>query len=364
MCIVLATTAHPSYALIIIDNRDEFILRPTSRPHWWTSHHQSILSARDLQRAEQGTWLGITKTGNFAVLTNFRETNTHDTAHPVQGMKSRGGMVTAWLTSKGESTEQFVHQLLEGEGVKGVGGFSLVCGKLRKQKGKEPQLEPLAIISNRAGTPDDVPWIGAQRGEVYGLSNTSYDDPITWPKVSMGKEKILQVVQEAVETGISEEELVNKLYGILDTDTLPKQAPDQDFEDYIFQLRHSIFIPMIGHANPLQNIPKADAIASAIPETLTNGNGSSSEAELKQEEAPDPETSNGTSGLYGTQRQTIILVDWEGNVMFRERSLYDEKGRPIARREGDMTFEFQIEGWEGTECKEKNDVFERERAIS
>jgi len=36
MCIAIATTAHPDYALIVADNRDEFISRPTSQPHWWT----------------------------------------------------------------------------------------------------------------------------------------------------------------------------------------------------------------------------------------------------------------------------------------------------------------------------------------
>lgn len=42
MCIVLLTTAHPKYALIVLDNRDEFILRPTSRPHWWTTKASTI----------------------------------------------------------------------------------------------------------------------------------------------------------------------------------------------------------------------------------------------------------------------------------------------------------------------------------
>jgi len=348
MCIVLATTAHPSYAVIVLDNRDEFILRPTSRPHWWTLHHQEILSARDLQREEQGTWLGITKTGNFAVLTNYSETNTHDEEHPVRGTRSRGGMVTAWLSAHNdESTEEFVHRLLAGEGVKGVGGFSLVCGKLRKRKDSSGELEPVAIISNRAGSPDDVPWMAEKRGEVYGLSNTCYDDPITWPKVEMGKEKLLKVVEEAVETNIGEEELVDKLYGILDTNTLPTQD-GQAFEQYIWQLRNSIFIPSIGEATPPQNTPEADQIAAAKP--TANGHAAdviNAEIELKAEERPDPETSNGMTGAYGTQRQTIILVDWDGNVKFLERSLWDAKGTPVERGTGDMKFEFQIEGWNG-----------------
>jgi uncharacterized protein with NRDE domain len=349
MCIALVTTAHPSYSLIILDNRDEFILRPTSRPHWWSAHHQEILSARDLQRAEQGTWLGITKTGNFAVLTNYREADTHNADHPVQGLRSRGSMVTAWLQSpEDETTETFIHHLLEGEGVKGVGGFSLVCGKLRKRKDADEEIEPLAIISNRSGSPDDVPWIAEKRGEVYGLSNTSYDDPITWPKVKMGKEKVLEAVEEVVEAGLGEDELVERLYTVLDTDTLPKQE-GQDFEEYLYHLRKSIFIPSIGQETP-QEIPRADEIATAITQATTNGimltNGNS-EIGLKAVETPCPETNTGMSGIYGTQRQTIILVDWEGNVTFRERSLYDEKGRPIERGSADMKFEFKMEGWNG-----------------
>ncbi|KAF4636300.1 hypothetical protein G7Y89_g1773 [Cudoniella acicularis] len=344
MCIVLVTTAHPSYSIIILDNRDEFILRPTSRPHWWSSHHQQILSARDLQRAEQGTWLGITRTGNFAVLTNYRETEFHDADHPIQGTRSRGGMVTAWLTSPDdESTEHFVHRLLEGEGVKGVGGFSLLCGKLRKDKTTQHELEPLAIISNRSGSPDDVPWVAERRGEVYGLSNTHYDDPEIWPKVKIGKEKVLEVVDEVVEARLGEEDLVNKLYAVLDMDTLPEQD-GQDFEEYIYHLRKSIFIPSIGNANPPKTIPEADAVASAKQEAVVDAI-EEAEKELKAEETPDQ--GNGMTGIYGTQRQTIILVDWEGNVTFRERSLWDEKGNPIPRGQGDMKFEFQIEGWNG-----------------
>ncbi|KAL5315460.1 hypothetical protein ACEPPN_016328 [Leptodophora sp. 'Broadleaf-Isolate-01'] len=351
MCIVITTTAHPSYALIILDNRDEFITRPTSRPHWWTSNHQDILSARDLQRAEQGTWLGITKTGNFAVLTNYRETDTNDAEHPIQGTRSRGGMVTAWLTAAvDESTPEFVQRLMAGDGVKGVGGFSLLCGKLRKRKDADHELEPLAIISNRCETPGHVPWIGERRGEVYGLSNTSFSDPDVWPKVQMGREKVLQAVEEVVAADLGEEDLVTKLYAVLDTDTLPEND-GKEFEEYIYELRKSIFIPSIGSATPTQESPKADIISAADPHVNGVANGLSlaktDKSELKQEERPDPVTPSAMTGIYGTQRQTIILVDWEGKVTFRERSLWDAKGNPIERGKGDMKFEFNIDGWNG-----------------
>jgi uncharacterized protein with NRDE domain len=350
MCIVLLTTAHPSYALIVLDNRDEFICRPTSRPHWWKANNQEILSARDLQREEQGTWLGITKSGSFAVLTNYRETDTADTDHPVQGTRSRGGMVTAWLAGPvEETTQEFVHRLLDDGSVKGVGGFSLVCGKLRKRTNLAGGLEPLAIVSNRSGSPDDVPWLLEKRGVVHGLSNTSYDDPITWPKITIGQEKLLQAVKDVTEGGLGKEEMVEKLYTVLDTDTLPEQN-GQGFEDYIYQLRKSVFIPPIGQDTALPDIRKTDQFVldgSGNKPTMHDlaGEHSSSGSELREEERPDAATNNCMSGKYGTQRQTILLVDWDGHVTFFERSLWDARGNPIERGKGDMKFEFQIEGW-------------------
>ncbi|RFU36229.1 hypothetical protein B7463_g4, partial [Scytalidium lignicola] len=355
MCIVLLTTAHPSYALIVCDNRDEFILRPTSRPHWWTAESQKILSSRDLQRAEQGTWLGITDKGNFSVLTNYRETDTHDESHPVQGQRSRGGMVTAWLTSpEEESIQQFVHRLLEGEGVKGVGGFSVICGKLRKKnKGEQPQIEPLAVISNRSGTADEVPWIAGERGLVYGLSNTSYDDPETWPKVELGKEKLMEAVNEDIQLGLGKEALIEKIFSVLDTNTLPDYQ-GKEFEEIIPELRQSIFIPPLGTPMPLKEVCEtngASKLENGVKETASDGNRvrGASETELTEEERPETQSStNGImSGVYGTQRQTVILVDWNGRVTYTERALFDSKAVPIERNKGDMHFEFDIEGWHG-----------------
>ncbi len=50
----------------------------------------------------------------------------------------------------------------------------------------------------------------------------------------------------------------------------------------------------------------------------------------------------GTTGVYGTQKQTIVLVDHGGVMTLVERSLYDDKGYPIAVGQGDRHFEFQL----------------------
>lgn len=364
MCIVLLTTAHPSYALVVVDNRDEFILRPTSRAHWWTHPETGtkILSARDLQRAEKGTWLGITDHGVFAVLTNYRETDTHDAQHPVHGQRSRGGMVTAWLgTDADEPVPASVQQLVKDGGVKGVGGFSMVAGKLKKRKaaealtnghaahlpngtakGSSSSLEPTAIISNRCDSAEDAPYIGEKRGEVYGLSNTSYLDPDVWPKVADGKRLVGQVVEDALAKGFSDDQLVEALFKVMDRDTLPAPEPGESFEAFIPKLKESIFIPPIGD----------DKHRKAMAEVASQGKGKwdtddkKAAEELQRPDGVGPPILGFDTGMYGTQRQTVILVDWDGNVTFRERALWDSNGNPVERGQGDVSFNFKVQGWD------------------
>jgi uncharacterized protein with NRDE domain len=261
-------------------------------------------------------------------------------------------MVKAWLTGPTEeNTVDFVHRLLDGEGVKGVGGFSLICGKLRKHVDESRKaLEPLAIISNRCEDTQDVPWIAGQRNEVYGLSNQSYMDPVTWPKIASGKKLLMATVNDAIAEGWDEEQLVEKLYSVLSTDTLPAQD-GKSFEESLSQLRKSIFIPSIGGTEAVKPLLKAEDIAAAgeaVPQPLTNGhkpqNGSLKE-ELKHKGRPDSGTNGVMTGSYGTQRQTIILVDWNGNVTFRERALWDDHGNPVPKGKGDMKYKFKIDGW-------------------
>lgn len=374
MCIVLLTTAHPNYALVVVDNRDEYILRPTSRPHWWTATPEplaangsaqsnglgatkppsevQVLSSRDLQRAERGTWLGITKGGNFAVLTNYRETDTHDAAHPVAGKRSRGGMVTAWLgADPAESTAEFVHRMLhDGGGVKGVGGFSLICGKLRKARG-EKDIEPLAIISNRCDHVDEVPWICGQRGSIYGLSNATYLDATkeeqepVWPKIREGRD-MLKEAAAAASSEASEEEFLASLFKILDVDRFPADHT-MDLEEGIPLLKDSIFIPAFGGKEHQKEMLDAQRRGD-VKET---GHDSPAAGVLTVVARPDDQPNGFQTGLYGTQRQTIILVDWDGNVTYTERALWDCNGNPIPRGEGDETFRFNIEGWEEDELR-------------
>ncbi|KAL6890677.1 NRDE domain-containing protein [Trichoderma evansii] len=348
MCIVIFTTAHPDYSLILIDNRDEFILRPTSRPHWWT-HPESgsdVLSSRDLQRAAKGTWLGITKTGNLAVLTNYREADSDDAQHPVHGIKSRGRMVNMWLGGlPDEGVMKGVDELVQDGGVKGVGGFSMVCSKLKRNH------EGIAIVSNRAADVKDVPLVGLEPDGVWGLSNTVYNDPNEWPKVTTGKRLLKEVVAEAAAKKSTEDDLIASLFSVLDTESMPERPAGSSLQEYMNLLKHTIFVPPIGDELNRVEMEKATAKGRILWADLKNNRRAVEE--LKQESRPGVTPSSSPhppmgfeEGMYGTQRQTVMLVDNEGNTTYVERALWDANGNEIPRGEGDVVFRFKIEGWD------------------
>ncbi|KAI9844785.1 MAG: hypothetical protein M1838_002041 [Thelocarpon superellum] len=330
MCIALITTQHPEYSLILLNNRDEFLDRPTAPASWWPSPNHEVLGGRDLMRAEHGTWLGVTRQGRIAVLTNFREKD-ETSAHAAGGTRSRGGMVNAWLQlapASTETTSMFVERLCnDAAGLKGVGGFSLVCGQLGRDADGKPR--PLAVLSNRTPDAQAATWITAASAQVYGLSNSAYDDP--WPKVEMGKKLVTEAIAASVESAEDQAHLIQRLFDVLNTNTLPRRKTGDTFETYLAQLRHSIFVP---------------AITTAVPAATARQDRASAPANARVEmlERADTERAADTSPIYGTQKQTIVLVDHHQHVTFIERTLFDQDVAPIPVGQGDRRFDFTVQG--------------------
>ena len=235
-------------------------------------------------------------------------------------------MVNAFLTQPPQSskgTEKFVHDLVEGEGLKGVGGFSLVCGKVG---------EPLAVVSNRTPNVEDTPWIAKDRGETIGLSNAAFGNRL-WPKVLRGEALLSAAIQQDLSEQKSQADLIEDLFHILDDDTLPRKANGYPWESYIHELRKSIFIPAIG----------GEGVEESKGEDLAAGK---SDQHINVENVPkSAEMKNDLGGVYGTQKQTVMLVDHQGRVTFVERTLYDANGRATAVPDGDRIFHFDIEEW-------------------
>ncbi len=311
MCIALLSTAHPSYSLILIDNRDEYLNRPTAPASWWPGPHSHILGGRDLLRPVHGTWLGITKQGRIAVLTNFKEDGP-----PPQGVVSRGAIIRAFLTDFHSSTEAFVREVVASGVSRDAGGFSLICGDVGK---------PLAVISNRAASEAEIPWIHPETAQTVGLSNAAFGDH-GWKKVADGEKMLANAIRNSVDSGESEDDFIQRLIQLLSTDTLNRIEEDGDLATYINQLRNTIYVPAIGRQAELH----ADEIGAATKKD-------------KVTVITHDDQILGISGLYGTQKQTVVLVDHSGKIRFFERTLYDSDGRPVSTGQGDLNFGFAIE---------------------
>ena len=67
--------------LLLLGNRDEFYDRPAAPLAWWTDH--AVLAGRDLRAG--GTWLGVTRQGRCAALTNVRRPTPPRAEAPSRG---------------------------------------------------------------------------------------------------------------------------------------------------------------------------------------------------------------------------------------------------------------------------------------
>lgn len=330
VCICMKMPAVESATKMVLFEQ-EYLDRPTEPAAFWHPPDSHVLGGRDLLRSERGTWLGITRQGRLAVLTNFRENNP-DAAHPIQGARSRGAMVSAWLKvppDSKETTEEFVERLFQEDSIKDIGGFSLLCGRLKKSR--SGAIEPLAVISNRTPDSGAAQWIAGSPGKVHGLSNSTYGDP--WPKVTMGMTLLRTAIEESIEAKETENDLVERFFNLLSVNTLPARQRGDSIETYMRKLRESIFIPPLGEPRASHS-PAEDLAAARGAEPL----------EILDSEAI--KTDEDMKPVYGTQKQTVILVNTEGTVTFVERTLFDNDGKSVPVGRGDRRYRFSIDAWD------------------
>lgn len=195
MCLILlAHDVHPRYRMIVAANRDEFYDRPTAAADWW-QRPQGVLAGRDLRSG--GTWMGVTRSGRFAAITNYREPGAARADAP-----SRGHLVVDALTSTG-GPRAGLGQILEAG--RAYNGFSLLAGNR----------DGLWVCSNRS---EEAP--GRVGKGVFGLSNHLFDTP--WPKVVAGRQALTGALV------LEGDELVDALLGMLGSRDRPvdDQLPD------------------------------------------------------------------------------------------------------------------------------------------
>jgi uncharacterized protein with NRDE domain len=162
MCLaLLALAAHPKYRCVIAANRDEFHARAAEPAHWWD---QGVLAGRDLVAG--GSWFGVTRSGRWALITNFREGIPRDPYAP-----SRGQLVMRVLCDVASPLRSSAALLPDGGRYH---GFNLLVG----------DDSDVAFASNRAS---GALSLGAG---IHGLSNHLLDTP--WPKLLRSKTRLAE----------------------------------------------------------------------------------------------------------------------------------------------------------------------------
>ncbi len=185
MCLVaVAWQAHPRYPLILLGNRDEFHQRPTVAADWWPEA-PDVFGGRDLQAG--GSWLGISRTGRLAVVTN-NPLRPPSAEHRM----SRGSLVRDWLTG-GAGASDFLDGVAAEEAR--YAGFGLLVGTL--DGGVEGFVTPAGTLGARWRIPAGVTL----------LSNSPREAP--WPKVGWLEDALTAYLRRPMpETGPDAEEML------------------------------------------------------------------------------------------------------------------------------------------------------------
>ncbi|HXE95643.1 MAG TPA: NRDE family protein [Dongiaceae bacterium] len=169
MClIVFAHDCHPAYRLILGANRDEFRDRPTDPARFW-SDAPYLLAGRD--RLAGGTWLGVTRGGKVAAITNYRDPRRH-----YAGTLSRGNLVAGFLRDPLMTPAEFLAVLTRDGEL--YDGFNLLYGS-----GSE-----LHYFTNRGGSSGPV------TPGIHALSNHLLDT--RWPKAAAARSRLEAVMPQ------------------------------------------------------------------------------------------------------------------------------------------------------------------------
>lgn len=291
MCVGFWSLEHPDYALILCGNRDEFLARPTAPAAFHSFERDglddvtegSVLSGRDLRAG--GSWLGVSRSGRVAFLTNITEAVGQYTS-------SRGELVSSFLLPHAGS-EQNIHEHLDhliAEN-RSYAGFNLLLlssktGFAEKDdrpgKGTSQLSYEGAYVTNHGGGGDIFGRTFTETERHFGGLSNGIDGngAESWPKVVEGITMFDQIVRSTASTEMgADSELVERLFNLL---TWQGKQPPRDRSD----LKNVIHVEPISVKGPLSD------------ELSPNVN------------------------LYGTRLSTVILIRRDGEVLFIERDIW------------------------------------------
>ncbi len=181
--------------LVVVANRDEYYARRTAPLAWWAGGR--VLAGRDLEAG--GTWMGVTRAGRFAALTNIR-----DGRRARMGQISRGLIARRYLEG-GDSAGAFLEHLRQNRSH--YDPFNLLLwdgGELLGYAGRQDR-----ILSFTPG--------------LHAVSNGDFDEP--WPKVQALVEGLGELLED-------DEALLTRLRSSApcDDDQLPRTGVPIEWE--------------------------------------------------------------------------------------------------------------------------------------
>ena len=154
MCVIaFHWRPHGPVPLLLAGNRDEFYERPTAPLAWWEGGR--ILAGRDVRAG--GTWLGLSRQGRFAALTNHRDP----------------ALTRADRASRGELPVRFLE---------GAGSAATFLGQVREEASRYNPFNLLVfdgveLLGYESRRDRVVPFAPG----IHGVSNGAFDEP--WPKL-------------------------------------------------------------------------------------------------------------------------------------------------------------------------------------
>lgn len=185
-------------------NRDEFYNRPSKAAEFWGTN-SDILSGLDLEYGKEGgSWLGISKRGKMAAITNYMEGRQNPDAH------GRGFLVSNYLMDKDVDSYSYLKKVSTDSHL--YNGFNLITAEFRAKQ------DIVCYYGNRGSTEP----IRLNPG-IYGLSNSLLDTP--WRKLQQGKRQFTSIVNDQ---SLSCDGLVQELLNVLNNEELNTPDPAQE----------------------------------------------------------------------------------------------------------------------------------------
>ena len=216
MCIVaFAWHVLEDMPLCLLSNRDEFYHRPSAALHQW--ENSQIVAGQDLQSG--GTWMGVTASGRWAIVTNFR--NPRD---KTQYATSRGHLIQDFLESD-LAPIRFAQQLEQKQ--QDYAGFNLFVG----------DREQAVYMSNHGEAPQVL------ANGVYVVSNGLMSED--WEKTKHLRKRFTQEFLPMLQQPqIQESEVQTAVWDILEDERkiIPQLLPDKGISPEMEELLSSTFI--------------------------------------------------------------------------------------------------------------------------